>query len=78
LYINVEQFSNSPYPLVLHVRTKLLAIHMPKATCSDHPNWLLPSHSVKLKLVTWAYNQIVKLWWKGCRKNLSIKLVYHG
>jgi hypothetical protein len=52
MYINVKQFPNSPYPLALHVRTKLLAIHMPKATCLDHPNWLLPSHSVRLKLVS--------------------------
>jgi hypothetical protein len=37
-YFDAKQLPNFQKPLALHVRTRLLIIHMPEATHLDHPN----------------------------------------
>jgi len=57
-YPNVEQLLYFP-AISITCPKRVIRCHMPKATNLDHPNWLLPSHLIELKLVAWAHGQTI-------------------
>jgi hypothetical protein len=69
MYFDVEQLLNFPKPLALHIVIELLFTHMPKTTHLDHPNKLLLSHHIKLRLVALAHDQTIKNMMKEYKKS---------
>jgi hypothetical protein len=49
------------FSITIGITYQTIIIHYSHAsTHLDHPNWLLPSHFVGLKLVAWAHGQMIE------------------
>ncbi len=60
MYFDVKQIVKIFITIGIIHQIELLVIHITKAIHSNHPNYSLPSHCIKYKLVVQLHGPIVK------------------